>query len=285
MNLLKALLNFYLYSSLHIAIAASAFSLEICYLFDIDINYYLLAFVFCSTIFIYSIHRIIGINTVPDVLSTGRYSVIRRFKSHIYIYAVLSVILIVFLLFKIPQSSLIYLIILGMISLSYTLPVFSSKKRLRDFDFIKIFLIAISWALISLLQYSGNYLSMIVALVFIEHSLYILSITLPFDVRDLEVDQSNNVKTLASYWGHSKTYKWAYGLMFVCWGITLLAIYNHLNYLNINIILLISVAYLFSAGCIRLSRNKSSDYYYSGLLDGVIILRSIILISIFEFIF
>ena len=92
MNFLLKFVNFYIYSSLHIGLAAVALTYQTCAVFNLNINYYYLSLVFAATVFIYCTHRIIGFQRMPSWLEEGRFTIIKKYKSHIKIYAVLGLI-------------------------------------------------------------------------------------------------------------------------------------------------------------------------------------------------
>ena len=98
---------------------------------------------FFSTLFLYAIHRIVGLFKVQEFTDKGRYKVIAKFKSHIIIYAILAGMGSAYYFFKADLNVQMALIIPGLISLAYVLPFLNGKKRLRDLGTIKIFLIAI----------------------------------------------------------------------------------------------------------------------------------------------
>ena len=103
---------------------------------------------FCATLLLYAIHRIIGLNTIPDIEASERFRVIHQFKSHIKIYALLAGIGSLVLYFFLPLNVQLALVIPTLISLGYAIP-FLDGQRLRDFDLIKIYLIAGVWTWIT----------------------------------------------------------------------------------------------------------------------------------------
>lgn len=230
-----------------------------------DWNY--LALVFCSTILIYSIHRIVGIKRLESYSQEGRFAIISKYRLHIGLYIVLSSIGLGLALTMSDLALIIQLIPVGIISFLYTLPILTQNKRLRDFHYIKIFLIAIVWAYVaSLPLLSAPFSALHLGLYFLEKLLFILAITLPFDIRDLEIDGYGDLKTIPSVMGKTATYRLVYLLL----GIGSLALgYSYGGLLSIAIYGLTGIA-------IWASRGKESDYYYSGLLDGTLIMRGVL---------
>ncbi|HIE45348.1 MAG TPA: hypothetical protein EYP87_04090 [Flavobacteriaceae bacterium] len=81
------------------------------------------------------------------------------------------------------------------------------KYSLRNIAGLKLFLIAFSWAGITVLfPLVQNYISLRFAdyLTFIQRFIFVIVITIPFDIRDMKYDNSS-LKTLPQQLGVSKT--------------------------------------------------------------------------------
>ena len=243
---------------------------------EIDILY--LGLVFCATLFIYSIHRIIGISKLNSNLIDGRYKIILKYRSHLKIYGGIALIGIIFFLISSTFRYLFFLVPLGIVSVLYTLPILTNHRRLRDYNYVKIYLIAIVWAGIATGQImtSGSSISyLILILLFIEKVIYIIAITLPFDIRDLDIDLSLETKTIPQSIGVQKTYRLIYALLTL--GMALYVIACMIDN-QMQAIPYILIAYAISIIAVYLSKGNKSDYYYSGILDGVIGVRSFVLV-------
>ncbi len=105
-----------------------------------------------------------------------------------------------------------------------------------------------------------------------------VAITIPFDVRDLGID--GGLKTIPQLIGAQQAYNLSYLLFFVGWccvGLAYFAGAGELLGLSLDWLLAIGVINLLTFTLVKLSRGKTSDYYFSGLLDGALILRGLIL--------
>ncbi|GLR20046.1 UbiA prenyltransferase family protein [Portibacter lacus] len=281
MKFVKKLIDFYLYSSIHIAVGA-ALSIILCYavLVHIPTSDYPI-FVFAATLFLYCSHRIIGIKTVEKFEHEGRYAVIKKYKVHIILYAILGGIGSVILYFYLPFIMKLWLIAPAIVSLFYVLPIFSNHKRLRDIGLIKIFLISIIWALIiGVIPYveAKGTLDGLGILFALEKAIFIFAITLPFDARDLIVDDANAVKTIPATIGIDNAYKAAYFLMAAVM-IIVVSLYA-LGLYSGGVTIALIIGYLITSLAIKLSKGKKDDYYYSGVLDGTIAFVAILGIAV-----
>lgn len=242
-------------------------------------------FTFFGTLFLYALHRIIGMSKAHASFQFERYTVIVGHKRHIEIYAGIGAVVATICFFQLSFSTQLALIIPGLISLGYVLPILGNKKRLRDLNDIKIFLVAIVWAWITillpaieygLLPYQG------IVLTFIERVLFIFAITLPFDIRDLQVDKQSTVRTLPAKWGVERTKNIATGMIGVsliisifCW---------HQFYYSIPILIALIITYLATIILIKKITPQRSDYFYTGLMDGTMILSGV-LVGLFVYLF
>lgn len=275
-NLIKKFIDFYLYSSIHIALGASL-SVILCYsvLYHLPNSDYPF-FVFFSTLFLYCSHRIVGIQKVKAFENEGRFAIIKKFKVHLILYAILGAVASIYFFFGLERRLQLILLIPGLISILYILPIFSNNKRLRDFDNIKIFLIAISWGfIIGAIPYIEVKQTFDVygLMYFLEKTLFIFAITIPFDIRDLKVDENNNVSTIPSRVGSQRAYRISFILLCVC--LLAVALLYFYNIYSIKVMLSLSAGYLLTMVMIFLSKEKKHDYYYSGMLDGSIILTAL----------
>lgn len=280
-NLLKSLGNFYLYSSLHIAICAALLTFESFYVLNKEVQIHYVLFIGLSTMAVYSAHRLVGMSKVKAFDDQGRYKVIKKFRHHILVYFCISLLLASYFFFKIDFRQMLMLFTPVLLTAAYILPVFKSR-RLRDLPFIKIFLIAIVWTWLTLNMVGCDNDSSLCMYLSIERILFFIAITIPFDIRDLEVDRSISVKTLIHSLGINNSKFLAAGLIFICF---FLMIYlGHNGLISSAYLYGLILTYLYVLVLIFFSRPGKADYYYGGLLDGSIGLRILLCLGV-EFLF
>lgn len=230
---------------------------------------------FFATLFIYAIHRVLSLEKITSVQVNGRFKTIAQYKEHIIAYALVGFIGTVIFSVQLSWKAWLILIFSACISMSYVLPVLqNSQKRLRDINHLKIFLVALIWTLVAVIlpfiELGGkNYTFLLLS--FGEVFLFVFAITIPFDIRDLLIEKQLKVRTIPSLLGVKKAKYLAYTLLFsslilahcnstnwVVGKLTYIQIYYNLGYF-ITLLLLV------------FSHHKRSDYYYTGLLDGMMI--------------
>lgn len=291
-RLLIKTVNLYLYSSLHIGVCCVLLYLFSMERLGLDADLRFSVFLFSSTIFTYSIHRIIGMQKVSAFAHQGRFAIISQYRSHIILYALISSAVCGYVFLQFSQMRILYLGGAGLISILYTLPIFGETRRLRDFAFIKIFLIAIVWSFvtesISLIEAQVD--SHVIVLLFVERFFFFIGITIPFDIRDSAVDRSNNVATLAT----RMSLRQASLLSLTCVSISIVVtvMLSFMGNMPLHAALSSVLAYVLTAILIWIVLNKNqkrqdtnnsrtpsseNDYLFTGLIDGTIMLPFICL--------
>jgi 4-hydroxybenzoate polyprenyltransferase len=264
------LLDLYLYSSLHIGICAFTLALFgfVIHNSIIDWNY-----AFCvgsATIGLYCLHRLVGISKVEKFENEGRFKIIKLYKTHIWKYFAISSFASLFLFLQLDWEIQRILLFIGIVCLAYAIPILGGK-RIRDFHYVKILIIAIIWPVLCI-TIPGYVAGIDLGLNIILSTsmfLFFIGITIPFDIRDMEVDRSINVKTIATQLGVKKSKLLSSILIILSFVIILISHYNIGAHQLIGTWLLASVVTLYMIH--RLS-NQKKDVYYTLLLDGTIML-------------
>ncbi len=277
-------LDFLLFSNLFIALCAIAQGLVTYHLLDVKPEKYVLAFLFCATVAQYNFAILLSKPKDPAKSSFRRVRwIFSHYRLMISITLIVTLCLIP-LFFFLSLTSQILMVFLGMLSVGYSLPIFSfhdKKFGLRNIPGIKLFLIALVWSLSSvllpILEIESNQLSAITSrdtiLLIAKRFLFIAAITIPFDIRDLFQDRSSALKTIPVLLGEKKAY-------LVCQ--VLLAIYLVLLFLftkEFDYKFFALMLTIFLTGWLIFRSNfKKNEYFYFLYLDGTLIIQFVVLL-------
>jgi len=209
---------------------------------------YLTTFTFAATLCIYAVHRLVGMKKVKEFQEKYRYHIIEKYRSHILLYALLGGIVSTYYFFQLTTFNQLLIIIPGFIAVGYVLPFFGKQRRLRDFNYVKIFLVAIVWAFITV----------------------VLPI-IPFDIRDLQVDKHIAVKTIPAVIGEKRSKLLAVSLLVIA-GLLASCLWFVGSYSTSNFMAILCTYFLTSI-LIYLSNMEQHDYFFTGFLDGTMILQ------------
>jgi len=233
-------------------------------------------FVGSATLLLYSLHRIIGIRKSHSYANQGRFAIIINYRSHLIIYSIISGLYCLYAFYTFDWTRRLLLFIPAIISLSYSLPIFLGGRRLRDFHWIKIFLVAICWAVITCtIPYieSGKFEIFSIVLYTLERALFIFAITIPFDIRDRDIDRHSNVDTLATAYSDKQIKSVALLALITS---AALSLYLHYRFAAVASV----ITYIISSILVVRADEKKSDYYYTGWVDGVMILPIVLLCAL-----
>ncbi len=239
----------------------------------------LIGFIFCATLFVYAVHRVVGLDKVAEFKDKGRFQVIATFRSHIVVYAILAALGAILFFSFLKWHIQLAVIIPALLALGYVLPFLTGRRRMRDIHFVKIFMIATVWTLVTVgLPFLNSELpfSSSISCLFVERFLFIFAITIPFDIRDLQVDQHTQVKTIPSSIGIEKSKL----IAIIALGLSLLSVWFNTfgGFYDFSVFIRLAFSLFCSGIFIYFSDQMTHDYYFTGLLDGMMILQFLILI-------
>ena len=188
MNLLKRWIAFYVFGNIHVAIAAYCLT-KITFLhFNIQ-DQRLANFVFFSTILSYNMIRLFQIDRINSSVAIW----FRSNQRPLIILNILAFIGTIYYLFQFEWNNMLILIPFLIATIFYVLPPYGkSTMGLRNIPGLKLFIIAITWTGVTFLFplfVSGIEMSDVSIYLGIQRFLFVLAITIPFDIRDAIFDK------------------------------------------------------------------------------------------------
>lgn len=219
-----------------------------------EINSYVLGIAFFGTITIYNFTRVTRIKDFWEVPKSNRAQVLLT-----YFGILLTLICVILRGFEL--RTFMYLGFLGMLSFCYSLPF--KNLGLRTVPFLKLFLIAFVWAgssvgLLLVVHYDlVNYQYLMVAI-----GLFVIGITLPFDIRDKLTDNTN-LKTIPQIIGFKKS------KVVSVFSIILSGVFFYLEFLSFTtMVVQWWLAMLIPLFLILKTKEESSHFYFSFWIEG-----------------
>lgn len=277
--MLRSLVNLLLYGHFWIATAALAMTIQTHLL--LEGSWYwsgLDAFIASGTLTIYALHRMVAISMGGENPQEGRFKIMQDFRWHIIAYAVFAGILAAYFYWQLPDFLKLSLLVPNLIALGYVLPLLNGR-RLRDLPYLKIFLIALSWAWITVIapaQSVGLTIDRSILLMALERACFIFAITLPFDIRDMVLDQQAAVSTLPGQWGVLRAKRIALTALLL---MVIIVLFNYsLDRYSLGACLALLLSAVSSAALIWKATPERHDYYFTGLLDGTMIIQLLLIL-------
>jgi 4-hydroxybenzoate polyprenyltransferase len=266
--------DFCLQSSIWVAIAVSALVVITCVNLDLALPEFLVWFIFLGTIFGYNFIKyfekpqlsalhlkkgIVNFKTIQE-----RFCKLKFYEKGTFLLSVFCAIICCVLVFKLNKMTVLLLIIPALLSFFYAVSL--GRQNLRSTSGLKIYVVGIVWALVTVVlpvvetKFTINY---DVCVIFIQRAIFVVVLILPFEIRDLNIDDKS-LKTLPQKYGIIKT-KFL-GCVFLLLILALEFLKVDLSERNVVALLAVFVITLFF---LLNSSVRQSKYYASFLVEGI----------------
>ncbi|MDT0552379.1 hypothetical protein [Urechidicola vernalis] len=272
MQTIKRLFNFYIFSSIHVALGVFCFVKLTLKNFGVEENITAL-FCFFSTILSYNFIRFLNESFEKDWLSNWY----RNHKSLLVIISFISAIIVLYLSFSFRIESLMILLPFFILTLFYGMKLPRKLVTLRRVPGLKIFLIAFCFAgvtvLFPLVQNEID-IDVIIWWFFLQRMFFVILITLPFDIRDVDFD-SDQLRTIPQQFGHFTTKLLGLILILGIFTIELFIFGKEFN----EMFILLTICSL-SFVLLLFSRKEQSKYYSAFWVEAIPIFWLLLLLGL-----
>jgi len=262
---LRQIFDFYINSSIHVALAVVSLSWLTLFEFDIPLDQNLLFFIFFASITGYNFVKYFG-------LAKFHHRSLANWLKLIQIFSFFCFIFMCYYAIKIQTKTLFYIAGMGLVTFLYAIPflpkrfLFDEKQNLRNVGGIKIYVIALVWSGVTVLLPLVNNtiaISEDVVFTFLQRFAFVLVLMFPFEIRDMQFD-SLKLATIPQKIGEKQT---------KVIGIFLLILFFLLEFFKkdhtlkgLIILLLITLMAL----AFLLYARKNQNRYYSGFwVEGI----------------
>ena len=259
MRFFKLIFNFYINSSIHVALSCYALVRMTHYMFHIPDDDSVANFAFFGTI--------VGYNFVKyDALARAKKIQMRKELKVIVLFSLCSVILVGYYFFQLERVTQIVAIAFLSITLLYTLPFFPNKKNARNWAGVKIYIVALCWVGVTLglpILDSGILITSDFCLKCVQRFILIFVLILIFEIIDLANDDPH-LKTVPQQIGVKRTKILGILLLIPFYFLEFFKRNLDENQLIVNLILVLMIA-LF----LIFANEKRSKYYTSFCVESI----------------
>lgn len=270
MQQLGKLFKFYIFSSLHVSLVAFSLTKITLLTYDIHENSTPL-FTFVATLLSYNFIKYYKTYDIDLIFIKW----INLHNISLLILNMVSLTLLIILFTQLNTKAILTLLPFILITFFYVVPLHFSKKNLRSISSLKIFLIAISWAVITVifpLAQNDIAFSKNMEIILVQRFLFIFAIIIPFDIRDYNYDKPE-IKTLPQLIGISASKLIA---------IIALILFFLLDYINTstikNTVFLTGIVTAVSTMFVLFAQKYQSEYYSSFWVEAIPIFWLVIII-------
>jgi len=259
---IQRLFDFYLKSSIHVALSVYALVRMTQYMFVISYGENIAYFAFFGTI--------VGYNFVKyDALARAKKSMMRNELKMIALLSFISFMAVGYYFFQLERITQVIAVFVLLLTLLYTLPFFPNRKNARNWAGVKIYIVALCWVGVTLmlpLVNAHHDLDSDFFIKCIQRFILVFNLILVFEIIDLNTDDPH-LKTVPQQIGVKRT-KYL--------GLLLLIPFYFLEFLKNNFVekqLLVNlILVVMLAAFLLLSNENRSKYYSSFWVESIPIL-------------
>lgn len=264
----RAILDFYINASIHVALAVYAFTKVTLLYLNISTHFDLELFIFFATITGYNFVKYAGVARLHHMSLTKNLRVIQLFS-------LFSFIAFCWFGYKLPVKTLLFFIPFGVVTILYAVPFLSGfQKNLRSIAHLKVIVIGIVWTAVTVLlpvYHTDTMLDTQVILLAVQRFLIVVVLVLPFDIRDMRYDKIS-MQTIPQKIGIAQTKRFGLFLLLLSLVIEFMIAPNTLFKNVFMIFLFLSLLLLMRA------KEKQSKYYSSFFVEAVPIVWWVLLL-------
>lgn len=268
MRILKGIFNFYINSSVHVALAVYAFTWLTLLQFDLGYDENVLYMVFFASITGYNFVKYFGLAKLFHRRLASRLKIIQIFSFFCFLA-------LCYYLCQLKVTTLLYLSAFALMTFLYAIPVIPKKifldeqQNLRSISGLKIYIIAAVWTGVTVFlplinkDYSITHDVLITAF---QRFLFVIILMLPFEIRDLNND-SLKLATIPQKIGVRRT---------KMIGVVLLLIFFLVEFFRDDIVIseiqILGVITIITFLFLMFSSKRQSRYYSSFIVESIPIL-------------
>jgi len=273
MKVLKQLFDFYINSSIHVALAVVSLSWITLLEFDLPLDKNLLAFIFCASITGYNFVKYFG-------LAKFHHRSLANWLKYIQVFSALSFILMCYYTFQLQVKSILYFAGIGLVTFLYAIPflprrfLYDEKQNLRSIGGLKIYIIGLVWACVTVILPLLNYGLPIFKeeiITSVQRFIIVIVLTLPFEIRDLQFD-SLKLATIPQKIGERMTK--VIGMILLVLFYTLEYFKHEVESTRVVTLIITFITLLF----LVMARKYQGKYYSSFWVEGIPIVWLLLLL-------
>jgi hypothetical protein len=274
MSILKKLLDFYLSASIHVALAVYSFMRITELYFGLEYNEALDYFVFYGTITGYNFVKYFGIAKFHHRSLTQNLKIIQ-------IFSFVCFVMFCYYGFQLPLATLLLYAGFGVLTVLYAIPFLSGfQKSLRSISYLKIVIVALVWAgvsvVIPVIDVEQTIENPVVWYLFLQRFILVAVLILPFDIRDVQFD-AISLQTIPKKIGIERTKKLGYVLLMISLVLEFIITPNS-NFRNVFLCCFFIILFFLMRATVR-----QSEYYSSFWVEIVPVFWFLILYGITNF--
>ena len=230
---------------------------------------------FFATLFVYNLQRIFYSPKKDTSLHSVRRKWIFENQLSIKFIAAIGFLGVAITFFFNDYKIIFYLSPLLILSIAYFFPSIILRRK----TWFKLFTLSLVWtmvtAVVPIILSQASLVSFPVLIHILTRFCFMIAICIPFDIRDIEIDKTDNISTIPHILGENTTRWIAFSFMLVY--ILLIIIEHDLWMFNRVTYYALMISAIINLGFVLMSSSKRSEYFYVAGLDGTMIIQGVLL--------
>jgi len=268
-----------IHANLWVAFGALAMAEATIISLDLGQNSVAPLFLFCVTLFTYNFQRLFKSKGVDVQSHSARHLWIARYNERLRMIMLVALFGAVITAVFVKIEALMVLAPFGAISIFYSIRVIPGRGRklgFRDVPYIKVFLITATWVAVTVIlpvvdiDMSRVFGDDIMAAV-IERAFFVLAITIPFDIRDVNRDALSK-RTIAQVFGQAGA-RWISVLLML---VFCFLVWTSDHYSD-NVRYALMLSGFLTAGILSFARSDRTERFFTFLVEGAMVLQWVLL--------
>lgn len=272
------LVRFFFYSNLYVVIVIAALLLQNFWIFNsTEIDLIASLFILCTTLFLYPFHRVFGLKQISESTIMERHEFVLRNTTSVWLIAAAGFLASCWFAWQLSFENWIAHVLVGGIGILYVLPIIplnGKMVKLREIPFLKVFFIAMVVSYLTTIFVVTDLSSPDPWVLFFIRFLFLVAVTIPFDVRDYGIDKWQKLKTLPTILGIEKAIKWAlvFNLLFT---IGCFIAFFFFDVFSLGVFLGLIVSEFYANYWIKQSKPIQSEVWFATRIEGSIVIQTI----------
>ena len=244
-------------------------------LLSLPVDYVVLAILGCATLALYNFSMILAKPQHPETSPYRRVRWVFKHERSLWVWTGVALVVVFILGLQLHTPSFVLLGVMGGMGLAYNLPIIrvaGERRRtgLRQITGLKLFYIGLVWVMSSVLLPVAEAYHDDLAIIWSQVwqlmgwvLLFVVAITIPFDIRDIYQDRYYGLKTIPVLFGERKAYALSTVFLLLHMGWVWqsgFAWHDRIALVGVSVVTLLLI----------LLPSKKNEYYYFLLLDGML---------------
>lgn len=233
-------------------------------------------FIFGCTLLVYNVHYLIKKSTIE---LSDQYAWVQQNRYWNYAFLAIGLMMSLIFVFQLPQSLWSIILLLAVLSFAYSLPFlpFKNKHRLKDFGWLKIFVLSTVWTVVTTILpilYHQQFM-MFYPFEIILRFVFVFILCLAFDIRDRAVDLEAGIFTIPNKIGLLNTYVL---ITLMCLVYIVIAIVQYFRFGIVDRLVIHVLTAIVTFTAVHYVRKHPSDRNYMLFIDGQMLLNGFLLL-------